>query len=88
MARYIAQQTKKDVSELPYQILALRRIRQATFFTQLMEIMDAAVALKLPTNWGKVWFLMPKGSTQTRLNNIQKSQLTQPSKNVLMTNVS
>ena len=37
MARYIAQQTGKDVSELPYNVLTSEKLReefgQATFFT-------------------------------------------------------
>ncbi len=59
MARYIAKQTGKDVSELPYNVLTSEELRkefgQATFFT---------------ATDGKAVVLMPKGSTQTRLNNI------------------
>ena len=55
IARYIAQQTGKDVSEIPY------------------DVLTSEAANKLGQ---KCTVRMPKGSTQTRLNNIAKENAT------------
>ena len=74
MARYIAQQTGKDVSELPYNVLTSDQLReefgQATFFTATDGNHGRGVAWAANKLGQKSVVLMPKGSTQTRLNNI------------------
>ena len=74
MARYIAKQTGKDVSELPYSVLTSDRLReefgQATFFTATDGNHGRGVAWAANRLGQKAVVLMPKGSTQTRLNNI------------------
>ena len=76
MARYIAQQTGKDVSELPYNILTSEALKkefgQATFFTATDGNHGRGVAWAANKLGQKAVVLMPKGSTQTRLNNILK----------------
>ena len=74
MARYIAKQTGKDVSELPYSVLTSDKLReefgQATFFTATDGNHGRGVAWAANKLGQKAVVLMPKGSTQTRLNNI------------------
>ena len=74
MARYIAQQVGKDVSELPYQVLTSQELRdefgQATFFTATDGNHGRGVAWAANKLGQKSVVLMPKGTTQTRLNNI------------------
>ena len=76
MARYIAKQTGKDVSELPYNVLTSDELRnefgQATFFTATDGNHGRGVAWAANKLGQKSVVLMPKGSTQTRLNNILK----------------
>lgn len=76
MARYIAKETGKDVSELPYNVLtseALRReFGQATFFTATDGNHGRGVAWAAQKLGQKAVVHMPKGSTQTRLENIKK----------------
>lgn len=76
MARYIAQQTGKDVSELPYQVLTSDALKkefgQATFFTATDGNHGRGVAWAANKLGQKAVVLMPKGTTQTRLNNILK----------------
>ena len=80
MARYIAQQTGKDVSELPYQVLTSEALKkefgQATFFTATDGNHGRGVAWAANKLRQKAVVLMPKGSTQTRLNNIRKEGAT------------
>ena len=80
MARYIAQQTGKDVSELPYNILTSEALKkefgQATFFTATDGNHGRGVAWAANKLGQKAVVLMPKGSTQTRLNNIRKEGAT------------
>lgn len=75
MARYIAQETKKDVSELPYEVLtseALRReFGQATFFSATDGNHGRGVAWAAKRLGQKAVIRMPKGTTQQRLENIQ-----------------
>ena len=74
MARYIAKQTGKDVSELPYNVLTSEALKeefgQATFFTATDGNHGRGVAWAANKLGQKAVVLMPKGSTQTRLNNI------------------
>lgn len=74
MARYIAQQTDKDVSELPYNVLTSDALKeefgQATFFTATDGNHGRGVAWAANKLGQKAVVLMPKGTTQTRLNNI------------------
>ncbi|HIT60641.1 MAG TPA: diaminopropionate ammonia-lyase [Candidatus Fimousia stercorigallinarum] len=74
MARYIAKQIGKDVSELPYEVLTSEELRnefgQATFFTATDGNHGRGVAWAANRLGQKAVILMPKGSTQTRLNNI------------------
>ena len=76
MARYIAKETGKDVSELPYSVLTSEQLRkefgQATFFTATDGNHGRGVAWAANKLGQKAVVLMPKGSTQTRLNNILK----------------
>ena len=74
MARYIAGQTGRDVSELPYEVLTSQKLRdefgQATFFTATDGNHGRGVAWAAARLGQKAVVLMPKGTTQTRLNNI------------------
>lgn len=74
MARYIAQQTGKDVSALPYNVLTSAELKkefgQATFFTATDGNHGRGVAWAANRLGQKAVVFMPKGSTQTRLNNI------------------
>lgn len=76
MARYIAQKTGKDVSELPYSVLTSYQLReefgQATFFTATDGNHGRGVAWAANKLRQKAVVFMPKGSTETRLKNIQK----------------
>lgn len=76
MARYIAKQTGRDVSELPYEVLTSDELRkefgQATFFTATDGNHGRGVAWAANKLRQKAVVYMPKGSTQIRLANIQK----------------
>lgn len=76
MANYIAKQTHRDVSELPYAVLTSEELRkefgQATFFTATDGNHGRGVAWAANRLGQKSVVLMPKGSTQTRLKNILK----------------
>lgn len=76
MANYIARQIHKDVSELPYAVLTSEELRkefgQATFFTATDGNHGRGVAWAANRLGQKSVVLMPKGSTQTRLENIRK----------------
>lgn len=76
MARYIAKQTGKDVSQLPYDVLTSDKLReefgQATFFTATDGNHGRGVAWAANKLRQKAVVYMPKGSTETRLKNIQK----------------
>ena len=80
MARYIASQTGKDVSELPYEVLTSKELReefgQCTFFTATDGNHGRGVAWAANKLGQKAVVFMPKGSTQTRLNNILKENAT------------
>ncbi len=76
MAKYIAKQTGRDVSELPYNVLTSDKLReefgQATFFTATDGNHGRGVAWAANKLGQKSVVYMPKGSTQTRLENIRK----------------
>lgn len=80
IARYIAQQTGKDISEIPYDVLTSEKLReefgQATFFTATDGNHGRGVAWAANKLGQKCVVRMPKGSTQTRLNNIAKENAT------------
>lgn len=75
MARYIAQQTGRDVSELDFETLTSDKLReefgQATFFTATDGNHGRGVAWAANRLKQKSVVFMPKGSTETRLKNIQ-----------------
>ena len=76
MARYIAKETGRDVSELPYQVLTSDALReefgQATFFTATDGNHGRGVAWAANKLRQKAVIYMPKGTTETRLENIRK----------------
>lgn len=75
MARYIAGELGRDVSELPYDVLTSDALReafgQATFFSATDGNHGRGVAWAANKLGQKSYILMPKGSTETRLNNIK-----------------
>lgn len=75
MARYIADETGKDVAELPYSVLTSDALKeefgQATFFSATDGNHGRGVAWAANKLGQKSVILMPKGSTLTRLNNIK-----------------
>ena len=74
MGRYIAKELGRDISELPYNVLSSDKLReefgQATFFTATDGNHGRGVAWAANKLGQKAVVLMPKGTTQTRLNNI------------------
>lgn len=76
IAKYIAQQLKKDVSEVPYSVLTSEKLReefgQATFFTATDGNHGRGVAWAANKLGQKCVVRMPKGTTRTRLENIAK----------------
>ena len=80
MAKYIAKETGRDVSELNYETLTSEKLReefgQATFFTATDGNHGRGVAWSANKLQQKAVVYMPKGSTPTRLNNILKENAT------------
>lgn len=80
MARYIASETGRDVSELTYDVLTSDQLReefgQATFFTATDGNHGRGVAWAANKLKQKAVVFMPKGSTATRLENIRKENAT------------
>ena len=76
MAKYIAKETGRDVSELDYETLTSEKLReefgQATFFTATDGNHGRGVAWSANKLQQKAVVYMPKGSTITRLNNVLK----------------
>ena len=74
IARYIADETGRDVSELPYSVLKSGELKRefgsATFFSATDGNHGRGVAWSARELGQKAVIIMPKGSTQTRLNNI------------------
>ncbi|NLZ72586.1 MAG: diaminopropionate ammonia-lyase [Bacteroidales bacterium] len=75
MARYIAKETGRDVSELDFETLTSDKLReefgQATFFTATDGNHGRGVAWAANRLNQKAVVYMPKGSTKTRLDNIK-----------------
>ncbi len=75
MARYIADKTGRDVSELPYGVLTSKKLReefgQATFFSATDGNHGRGVAWSARVLGQKAVIRMPKGTTQRRLQNIR-----------------
>ncbi len=80
IARYIAKELGKDVSEVPYSVLTSDELRekfgQATFFTATDGNHGRGVAWAANKLGQKCVVRMPKGTTQTRLQNIAKENAT------------
>ena len=76
MARFIASETGKDVSELPYAVLTSDKLReefgQATFFTATDGNHGRGVAWAANKLGQKAVVHMPKGSVKTRFDNIAR----------------
>lgn len=76
IARYMAQQLHKDVSEIPYNVLTSAKLKeefgQATFFTATDGNHGRGIAWAANKLGQKCVVRMPKGTTQTRLQNIAK----------------
>ena len=76
MGRYIAKEVGRDISELPYNVLSSDKLReefgQATFFTATDGNHGRGVAWAANKLGQKAVVHMPKGSTQTRFDNIAK----------------
>ena len=75
MARYIAKETGKDVSELPYSVLTSDKLHEefgtATFYTATDGNHGRGVAWAANKLKQNAVVHMPKGTTQTRLENIR-----------------
>ncbi|WP_077611814.1 diaminopropionate ammonia-lyase [Clostridium sp. Marseille-P2415] len=75
IAKYIAKQIGRDVSELPYSVLTSDALReefgQATFFTATDGNHGRGVAWAAGKLGQKAVVYMPKGSTMTRFHNIR-----------------
>ena len=80
IARYIAQQLGRDVSEMSYDVLTSDKLReefgQATFFTATDGNHGRGVAWAANKLGQKCVVRMPKGTTKTRLDNIAKENAT------------
>lgn len=80
MAKYIAKETGKNVSELDYETLTSDKLKEefgeATFFTATDGNHGRGVAWAANKLRQKAVVFMPKGSTQTRLENIRKENAT------------
>ena len=80
MARYIAKQIGRDVSELPYRVLTSDALReefgQATFFTATDGNHGRGVAWSANILKQKAVVFMPKGTTKTRFDNIERENAT------------
>lgn len=74
IARYMAEETGVDVSELPYDVLKSEELKKkfgsATFFSATDGNHGRGVAWAANQLGQKAVIIMPKGSTQTRLNHI------------------
>lgn len=79
IARYIAQQLGKDVSEVPYSVLTSDKLReefgQATFFTATDGNHGRGIAWAANKLNQKCVVRMPKGTTETRRQNIAKENI-------------
>lgn len=75
IARYIGEETGKDISELPYSVLTSQELRErfgtATFYSATDGNHGRGVAWAANKLHQKSVIIMPKGSTVTRLNHIK-----------------
>ena len=75
IAKYISQKIGKDISELHYEILTSKKLKeefgQATFFTATDGNHGRGIAWAANKLGQKSVIFMPKGTTETRLKNIQ-----------------
>ena len=75
IARYIASETGKDISEMPYNVLTSKELRdefgQATFFSATDGNHGRGVAWAAHQLGQKCVIRMPVGSTETRRKNIE-----------------
>ena len=75
IARYIGEETGKDISELPYSVLTSQELRErfgtATFYSATDGNHGRGVAWAANKLRQKSVIIMPKGSTVTRLNHIK-----------------
>ena len=75
IAKYIADEMNVDVSELPYSVLTsdefAKKFKPATFFSATDGNHGRGVAWAANKLHQKSVIIMPKGSTETRLNNIK-----------------
>ena len=80
MAKYIAKQTGRDISELDFETLTSDKLReefgQATFFTATDGNHGRGVAWAAKRLGQKAVVRMPKGTTKTRFDNIAKEGAT------------
>lgn len=76
IGKFVAKQLGKDIDELPYNVLSSEELRkefgQATFFTATDGNHGRGVAWAANRLGQKAVVRMPKGTTETRLNNIAK----------------
>lgn len=76
IAKYIAEKTDRNISQLPYQVLTSEKLKeefgQATFFSATDGNHGRGVAWAANKLGQKCVIYMPKGSTVTRLENILK----------------
>ena len=76
MGRYIAKELGRDISQLPYNVLSSDKLReefgQATFFTATDGNHGRGVAWAAKRLGQKAVVRMPKGTTKTRFDNIDK----------------
>lgn len=80
IAKYISKELGRDVSEVPYSVLTSEKLReefgQATFFSATDGNHGRGVAWAANRLGQKCVIRMPKGTTQTRLENIAKENAT------------
>ena len=80
IARHIAGELGRDVSQVPYSVLTSKELRdqfgQATFFTATDGNHGRGVAWAANKLGQKCVVRMPKGTTQTRLQNIARENAT------------
>ena len=80
IGRYIAKRLGKDISEIPYSVLTSEKLHkefgQTTFFTATDGNHGRGLAWSANKLKQKCVVFMPKGSTQTRLKNIQNENAT------------
>ena len=76
MAKYLSQKTGRPVDELPYKVISSKKFRdevgQTTFYTATDGNHGRGVAWSANKLGQKAVIRMPRGSSETRLNNILK----------------